>query len=711
MYRICPPPCNRPFLAEQAPVGFQFQLCCRAISFTDSAMKLSSFFAVLMAGVASCAAQVVTYPAPEGEVLSRDFQIDAGEREVAVYAARVLDPPFDRGYDYGGNYSFANFDLSGPAEVRIRSARSLSNLVVRPASAGVQIRVVASNTAVLWFPGPRKVSIEPDGKKSPLLLFANPHEAEKPAEGAPGVVHFGPGIHHAGKITLTNGQWLHLAGGAIVKGGILAQGNDIRITGRGILDGNDWEWRKGPTPHVISIRGTNVEVSGITIRGASHWTIVPQSSRHVTVRDVKLCGGRVQNDDGINPCNSQDVLITDCFIRSDDDCVALKGLDLNARPNNVEGITVENSVLWCDRARIFLLGHESRADYMRDIVLRNLDIIHFTMTPFLFEPGEEMRLQNVLIEDVRLHGEGQREFIRLKPVVNQYMHKKVPGHVSDIQFRNVKIEGKPGPYLVQLEGADTEHVVRNVSFDNVEVIGEPLSANSKPLKTNADASAIRFAPADRAVTSQNASGEIQGWRSFHETPGTKTSDVWRLTREAKDFASVPVGYEPQAGETPVLLCKGTPRGYLYTERQFTNAIISLEWRYPQGTRNGRGGALVRTTGPDAIWPRCLEFQFNQAGAGDFWAIRDFSISGPITRTLNDPAQGVLRHVQRFADREKPAGEWNSFEGIIDGGTAVQKLNGRTVSEASGCEIIPGRILLTSEGTAIEFRNIRITPLP
>ena len=263
-------------------------------------------------------------------------------------------------------------------------------------------------------------------------------------------------MHKPGKIVLTNDQTLYLAGGAVVKAGVLAQGSNIRIAGRGILDGSDWEWRKGPTPCVVSIRGTNVEVSGITIRGASHWTIVPRDSRHVTVRDVKLCGSRVQNDDGINPCNSQDVLITDCFIRSDDDCVALKGLDLDGPNSNVERITVENCMLWCDRARIFLLGHESRAAFMRDVTLRNLDIIHFSMTPFLFEPGEEMRLEDVTVENVRMHGEGQRELIRLKPVVNQYMRNKVPGHIRDIRFRNLTVSGQPGAYKIQVMGAD-EH--------------------------------------------------------------------------------------------------------------------------------------------------------------------------------------------------------------------------------------------------------------
>jgi len=207
---------------------------------------------------------------------------------------------------------------------------------------------------------------------------------------------------------------------------------------------------------------------------------------------VKLCNGRVQNDDGINPCNSQDVLITDCFIRSDDDCVALKGLDFNAPNNNVESITVENCVLWCDRARIFLLGHESRAPFMRDVTLRDLDIIHFTMTPFLFEPGEDMRLENITVEGVRVHGEGQRELIRLRPVINQYMRKKVPGFVSNVRFKNVSVTGEPGAYEVQLAGADPEHNVRDITFDKVSILGTNLMWHSPETRVGDHVLNVRF---------------------------------------------------------------------------------------------------------------------------------------------------------------------------------------------------------------------------
>jgi hypothetical protein len=438
--------------------------------------------------------EVIAYPAPAGEVVSTDYQVQAAGQKVDVYSARVLDPPFaSKEYDYGGPYSFANFDMAGPITAQIVSERSLRSTVIRPQSAPVRMTVVDDHTLSLTLDKPCKISIEPDGRKGPLLLFANPPETDAPRPGDPNVVYFGPGMHKPEKIVLHNHQTLYLAGGAVVKAEVLAEGSNIHIGGRGILDGSDWPWRQGPIGNLIAIRNSaDVEVRDITLRGSAHWTIVPKDSRHITIRNVKICNSRVQNDDGINPCNSQDVRITDCFIRTDDDCVALKGLDFNGPNSNVERITVENSVLWCDRARIFLLGHESRAGFMRGVTLRNLDIIHFAMTPFLLEPGEDMHLEEVAIEDVRVHGEGQREFIRLRPVVNQYMHKKVPGFIREVRFRNVTLEGRPGDYLVQIEGADAEHNVSDVTFENVSILGEVLTEGSNRLKIGEHTKDIRF---------------------------------------------------------------------------------------------------------------------------------------------------------------------------------------------------------------------------
>jgi hypothetical protein len=99
---------------------------------------------------------------------------------------------------------------------------------------------------------------------------------------------------------------------------------------------------------------------------------------------------------------------------------------------------------------------------------------------------------------------------------------------------------------------------------------------------------LSAAPATNLLTRQGADGEIAGWKSFHEQPGTKTGDVWKL------------------GADGVLTCRGEPKGYLYTEQDHQDFTFTFEWRWPPGGKAGNGGVLLRTTGENKIWPKCLE---------------------------------------------------------------------------------------------------------
>jgi hypothetical protein len=84
--------------------------------------------------------------------------------------------------------------------------------------------------------------------------------------------------------------------------------------------------------------------------------------------------------------------------------------------------------------------------------------------------------------------------------VNQYMRKKVPGFIRNVRFRNVTIDGRPGDYLVQVRGADAEHDVRDVLFENVSILGSALTSESGPVRIGEHTENIRFraeAPADR----------------------------------------------------------------------------------------------------------------------------------------------------------------------------------------------------------------------
>ena len=110
----------------------------RGIPCLPPAVRVVLTLACAMALAAAARAQVVTHAMPVEETASPDYEVWANGEKVAVYAARTLDPPFaGKEWDFGGPYSFANFDVKGPVSVRVKSRRPLSQAVVRPAAAGV----------------------------------------------------------------------------------------------------------------------------------------------------------------------------------------------------------------------------------------------------------------------------------------------------------------------------------------------------------------------------------------------------------------------------------------------------------------------------------------------------------------------------------------------------------------------------------------------
>ena len=193
------------------------------------------------------------------------------------------------------------------------------------------------------------------------------------------------------------------------------------------------------------------------------------------------------------------------------------------------------------------------------------------------------------------------------------------------------------------------------------------------------------------LTSQDDAGNLAGWTAFSEKPNTKTGDVWTL----KDG---------------VLICKGTPKGYIYTAKDYTNFVLTLEWRWPPDKKPGNGGVLVRTTGPHKIWPKSLEAQINAGQAGDFWGLDGYRLTGPTDRSksLDNPQFGKLTNVQKMLDAEKPAGQWNRYEIVAEDGTVTLKINGKLVNRATDCDVVPGTICVTAEGDEIHFRKIQLT---
>jgi hypothetical protein len=183
---------------------------------------------------------------------------------------------------------------------------------------------------------------------------------------------------------------------------------------------------------------------------------------------------------------------------------------------------------------------------------------------------------------------------------------------------------------------------------------------------------------------------LDGWTFVLDDKKAKMEDVWAVR------------------EGGLLYCKGRPRGYLRTKRDdFANYELTLEWRWPPGTKGGNNGVLVHTTDPGVlgIWPRSHEIQLNNGHAGDIWVIGTMiEIPNPEGRIKE------RRHLNLTDGSEKPLGEWNKLRIVCEGDELTIYVNGDKVNYASKLSQTKGAICLQSEGAEIEYREILLRPL-
>lgn len=140
---------------------------------------------------------------------------------------------------------------------------------------------------------------------------------------------------------------------------------------------------------------------------------------------------------------------------------------------------------------------------------------------------------------------------------------------------------------------------------------------------------------------------------------------------------------------------GNPFGYMYTEKQYDNYRLHVEWRWVGEAANS--GIFQHVKYPDLIWPEAIECQLCAGKAGDLVMLGGAKI-------FDIRCEGEFPVKDRFGDNEKPVGEWNVAEIVSDGREMQIYINGKLANE---CRSISsrGHIALQSEGGPIEFRNI------
>jgi hypothetical protein len=402
-------------------------------------------------------------PAPTpGLDPAKEFKVRVDGRELFVHDAPVA--------------AFAGFDLLTAVNVEIESAPAIQKVYIRPKALGIRPEIIG-NKIGFRLESPAQLSIEINGDiKRPLLLFADPPEKDAPKPGAPGVKFFAAGkVHEAGRIEIKSGETVYIERGALVRGSLfMDEVKNVKILGRGILDGGLF---KPAQSRMVEIdRAEDVLVEGITITDSKHWTVPILRSDRVKIRNVKIISGN-NWDDGVDVVGSRDVTIEKCFIRTKDDCVAIKaGVTYFTKfdcQRDVENVVVRDCVLWnAEWGNGLEIGFETRAANIRKVRFINNDLIHVEGPEgtFTIHNGDRATVSDVTYDNIRVE-DSVGILVDFKILKSRYSRDAERGHIRNILFRNISVEGTMIPPSLLL-GFDAEHQVENVVFENFQVRGK-----------------------------------------------------------------------------------------------------------------------------------------------------------------------------------------------------------------------------------------------
>jgi hypothetical protein len=444
--------------------------------------------------VAPAQAEVRACPAPAGEPLSAQFKVSVEQTDVPVYLARIMGVSALERKTMGVTKiedtstasfaSFASFDMDGTVKVTVTCNKPVTGAKLLPTASGVTPEFLG-NTVTFTVTKPSQLTLEVNGNwVNSLHLFANPMETDIPNPNDPNVIYFGPGIHQLhNNIEVTSGKTLYIAAGAVIyghygefgpeRGGapiFYLHGSNITLRGRGIIDGSLCPYH---SRSILLVNGTNIRIEGIILRDPSGWTMPVRKSDHVTISNVKVFGWR-GNSDGMDICNSRDVEIDDCFLRTFDDLIVLK---TDKGQGELRNVTVRRCVLWNELAHALSLGAELR-EPLTNVLFSDCDVIRDRGREWLLRVYncDSAPVKNVVFDHIRI--EDAQRLMSVWIGKAMWSREAERGHIDDVTFSHITsvMPEVPFPYA-DLVGFDAGHAINQVRFQDVTVGGQALKAS------------------------------------------------------------------------------------------------------------------------------------------------------------------------------------------------------------------------------------------
>ena len=179
-------------------------------------------------------------------------------------------------------------------------------------------------------------------------------------------------------------------------------------------------------------------------------------------------------------------------------------------------------------------------------------------------------------------------------------------------------------------------------------------------------------------------------------------------KDLAGWVGLTTGYKVENG---VLVCPKETGGNIYTEKDYADFTLRLEFKLAAGANNGVG---IRVPNGAHAASQGMEIQVLDDTAPQYKSLKPYQFCGAIYSVMA-PEQGHLA----------PVGEWNACEITAKGRKVTVKLNGATVVDADldklaadpavakahpGLSRAAGRIALLGHKSLVEFRNLRVKEL-
>ena len=263
----------------------------------------------------------------------------------------------------------------------------------------------------------------------------------------------------------------------------------VKIHGRGILDGSFYKRGRDGTRSIVIEGSEDALIEDIVMIEPSGWMIVIAASRNVTVRGVRQIGIHVATD-GVDIVGSRDVLVENCFLHNNDDCVAIKaGTYWIKEPREctmlwndpVENILVQGCIFANDRAgNVVEIGHELSTAHVRGVTFRDCDVLHChgNGAVFAIHNCDAAEVSGILYENIRVEHYWEKLF-DVRVMASMWGRDPVRGRIRDITFRGIRVahSAQNAGYSTSVIGGwDAEHPVEKVAFEDISFNGRPVTS-------------------------------------------------------------------------------------------------------------------------------------------------------------------------------------------------------------------------------------------